>query len=162
MSGLCSTSLRTSCTMPLLLAGTIAMAIRRRREISLLTTSDDNFMMKQIMATHTPNGREFDVRPLLHVVEDVMHRATPIIPGIAHEYTLTSCVHNATQAQLEALDEKALHSGFSDMLELLPYPINRIAREISCKSSGGSDAHATTVALLNTLSSYMWDAKSIP
>ncbi|KAF7130283.1 hypothetical protein RHSIM_Rhsim10G0033600 [Rhododendron simsii] len=149
MSGLCSTSLRTSCTMPLLLAGTIAMAIRRRREISLLTTSDDNFMMKQIMATHTPNGREFNVRPLLHVVEDVMHRATPIIPGIAN-------------ARLEALDEKALHSGFSDMLELLPYPINRIAREISCKCSGGSDAHATTVALLNTLSSYMWDAKSIP
>ncbi|KAE9454187.1 hypothetical protein C3L33_13931, partial [Rhododendron williamsianum] len=90
------------------------MAIRRRREISLLT-----IMMKQIMATHTPNGREFGVRPLLHVVEDVMHRATPIIPSIAH----------ATQAQLEALDEKALHCGFSGMLELLPYPINRIARE---------------------------------
>lgn len=35
-----------------------------------------------------------------------------------------------TQAQVQALDEKALQSGFSDMLELLAYPINRIACEV--------------------------------
>lgn len=34
-------------------------------------------------------------------------------------------------------------------------------QQISCKCSGGSDAHATTVALFNTLSSYMWDAKVV-
>ncbi|XP_058195108.1 protein SIEVE ELEMENT OCCLUSION B-like [Rhododendron vialii] len=140
------------------MASTTAMVPTRmpqqqsRGDRGLFTTSDDNVMMKQIMATHTPDGREFDVKPLLHVVEDVMHRATPIVPGTANAIT---------QAQLEALDEKALHSGFSDMLEVLAYPINRIACEISCKCSGGSDAHATTVGLFNTLSSYMWDAKVV-
>lgn len=122
-----------------------------RGERGLFSSSDDNVMMKQITATHAPDGREFDVKPLLHVIEDIMHRATPAVPGIPH----------ATQAQLEAMDEKAVYSGFSDMLELLAYPINRIACEISCKCSGGSDAHATTVALFNTLSSYMWDAKVV-
>ncbi|KAF7142739.1 hypothetical protein RHSIM_Rhsim05G0212300 [Rhododendron simsii] len=76
-------------------------------------------MMKQIMATHTPDGREFDVKPLLHVVENVMHHANPIIPGIFLATT-----------QVQALDRKALQSGFSDMLQLLAYPINRIACEV--------------------------------
>ncbi|XP_057495807.1 protein SIEVE ELEMENT OCCLUSION B-like [Actinidia eriantha] len=124
----------------------------------MFTTSDDNAMMKQIVATHAPDGREFDVKPLLHVVEDIMHRATPTtIPSLAQATQVTQ----ATQAQLDLLDEKALHSGFSDMLEHLAYPINRIACEISCKCSGGSDAHTTTVTLFNTLSGYSWDAKVV-
>lgn len=35
-----------------------------------------------------------------------------------------------SKKKLQALDEKALQSGFSDMLELLAYPINRIACEV--------------------------------
>lgn len=33
--------------------------------------------------------------------------------------------------------------------------------QISCKCSGGGDAHTTTVALFNTLTSYPWDAKVV-
>ncbi|PSS28553.1 Protein SIEVE ELEMENT OCCLUSION B like [Actinidia chinensis var. chinensis] len=121
----------------------------------IFTTSDDNAMMKQIVATHSPDGSEFDVKPLLHVVEDILHRATPT--------TLLSVADETqeTQAQLDLLDEKALHSGFIDMLKHLADPINKISREISWKCSGGSDAHATTVALFNTLSGYSWDAKVV-
>lgn len=43
---------------------------------SMLALSDENSMMKQILTTHAPDGREFDVRPLLHVVEDILSRAT--------------------------------------------------------------------------------------
>ena len=33
--------------------------------------------------------------------------------------------------------------------------------QLSCKCSGGGDAHGTTMALLNTLSSYPWHAKVV-
>lgn len=35
------------------------------------------------------------------------------------------------------------------------------ARQISCKCTGGGEAHATTVALFNLLSNYSWDAKVV-
>ena len=33
--------------------------------------------------------------------------------------------------------------------------------QITYKCSGGGDAHATTMAILNMLSSYTWDAKLV-
>ena len=42
----------------------------------MITMSDDNVMMKQIVETHAPDGREVDVKPLLHLVEDILKRAT--------------------------------------------------------------------------------------
>ena len=36
-----------------------------------------------------------------------------------------------------------------------------ICYQISCKCSGGGDAHATTMVLFNTLTSYSWDAKVV-
>ena len=46
--------------------------------------SDDNMMVKQIHSTHAPDGREFDVRPLFQLVEDILHRATPgVDPSIS-------------------------------------------------------------------------------
>uniref|UniRef100_A0A5B6ZLE0 Protein SIEVE ELEMENT OCCLUSION B-like n=1 Tax=Davidia involucrata TaxID=16924 RepID=A0A5B6ZLE0_DAVIN len=128
-----------------------------RSDRHFFSSSDDNAMMKQIQATHAPDGREFDVKPLLHIIEDIMHRAGPTIPSIVHP----SIVHHANQAQLDALDDKAHQGGFSDILELLAYTINRISCEISCKCSGGGDAHATTVSLFNSLSNYSWDAKVV-
>ncbi|XP_059657798.1 protein SIEVE ELEMENT OCCLUSION B-like [Cornus florida] len=128
-----------------------------RTDRSVFSSSDDNAMMKQILATHAPDGREFDVKPILLIVEDVMRCSTPTIPGIVH----------GNQAPVaDALDEdRTLHSGFSDMLELLAYTTNKISCEISCKcsagGSGGGDAHATTVALFNILQSYSWDAKVV-
>lgn len=134
----------------------IAKMQQARGDRSLFSTSDDNVMMKQIHSTHSPDGREFDVKPILLIIEDVMHRATSPLPG-----TILSNTLQGTQAQLDAVDDKALHSGFSDILELLAYTINKISCEISCKCSGGGDAHATTVSLFNTLSSYPWDAKVV-
>jgi len=31
------------------------------------------------MATHAPDGREFSVKPLLHIVEDIFIRAAPAL-----------------------------------------------------------------------------------
>jgi hypothetical protein len=54
---------------------------KTRRERTVFAASDENVMMKQIQATHAPDGREFSVKLLLQIVEDIFHRATPA-PGI--------------------------------------------------------------------------------
>lgn len=50
----------------------------------MFSASDDSTMMKQIQATHAPDGRELDVRPILLVIEDILRRATPSIDGVLH------------------------------------------------------------------------------
>ena len=53
--------------------------------------SDDNIMVKQIHATHAPDGREFDVKPLFQLVEDILNRATPGVDpliSVKHSYNL--------------------------------------------------------------------------
>ncbi|GMH01541.1 hypothetical protein Nepgr_003380 [Nepenthes gracilis] len=120
-------------------------------ERHMFSTSDDNAMLNQIRATHAPDGREIDVKPLLQVIDDIFHLAAPTIPGTAE----------GTQAQTDMLDSKAFQSSFSDIMELLAYTISKISCEISCKCSGGGDAHATTLAVFNMLSSYSWDTKVV-
>lgn len=55
-----------------------------RSERNMFSTSDDNAMMKQIQATHAPDGREVDVKPILAIIEDVFRRSTPTLPGVVH------------------------------------------------------------------------------
>lgn len=38
--------------------------------------SDDTVLVKKIVTEHSPEGIEYDVRPLLHIVEDVLTRST--------------------------------------------------------------------------------------
>ncbi|KAK5835408.1 protein SIEVE ELEMENT OCCLUSION B-like [Gossypium arboreum] len=117
---------------------------------SMLSMSDDNVMMNQILATHAPDGREFDVRPLLYLVEDILNRATQHVDFLV----------KGTLDQVE-LEERAQAANHIAMLEALTYTIDRIACELSYKALGGSDAHATTTAIFNLLSSYTWDAKLV-
>lgn len=55
---------------------------------SMLTMSDDTMMMKQIQATHTPDGREVEVRPLFGLVEDILNRSTLPIDAVLAVYDL--------------------------------------------------------------------------
>lgn len=123
-----------------------------RGDRHFFSSSDDNAMMKQIQGTHAPDGREVEVKPFLYIIEDIFKRAGFGIPGFIQ----------GTQVQFESLEDKALHSSdISDMLDLLSYTISKISCEISCKCSGGGDAHVTTVAIFNVLTSYSWDAKLV-
>ncbi|KAL3611995.1 hypothetical protein D5086_003015 [Populus alba] len=117
---------------------------------SMLTMSDDNVMMKQIVGTHAPDGREVDVKPLLHLVEDILKRATQQID--------TSLTTSQAHAEME---DKTHQVNFVSMLDALSYTIDRISCEIAYKALGGTDAHATTVSLFNMLTSYSWDAKLV-
>ncbi|XP_072978771.1 protein SIEVE ELEMENT OCCLUSION B [Typha angustifolia] len=117
-------------------------------ERHLFSSSDDSAVMKQILSTHAPDGRDIDVRPLLHVVEDVLNRSTP-----------TVVVTPLTQHDL--LDDKLHHVENIGMLEALAYTVHRISCEIAYKCSSGGDAHATTLAVFNLLTNYPWDAKVV-
>lgn len=123
-----------------------------RRDRRLFSSSDDNVMSKQILATHAPDGREVDVRPLLHIIEDILKRATPSIEAI---------VAQGTQAHTESLDDKTNQASSISVLEPLADIIDRLACELTCKCSGSRDAHATTVSILNMLTNYSWDAKLV-
>lgn len=41
------------------------------------SASEDGVMLKQIQASHAPDGRVINVRPLLRIVEDIFNRAAP-------------------------------------------------------------------------------------
>lgn len=62
------------------MAGTVEQQQRMqliKGERHLFSSSDDAIVMKQILATHAPDGREVEVRPILNLVEDILRRATP-------------------------------------------------------------------------------------
>jgi len=52
----------------------------------IFSASDDTTMTKNIRATHAPVDGHIGVRPLLHVVQDIFHRAASLIPGIVQVY----------------------------------------------------------------------------
>ncbi|KAK0574586.1 hypothetical protein LWI29_025850 [Acer saccharum] len=123
-----------------------------RGDRHMFSSSDDQGMLKQVQASHAPDGREFAVKPLLYIIEDIFKRSAPGIPGFSL---------GTKDAQSDVLDDKAFQSGFFDMLDLLSFTINKVSCEISCKCSGGGDAHATTLGIFNLLGSYAWDAKVV-
>ncbi|WOL00417.1 hypothetical protein Cni_G09130 [Canna indica] len=131
---------------------TMAAAAKSMRLIKgdrhLFSSSDDSMVVKQILATHSPDGREFDTRPLFHLAEDILQKATPTL-------LLTP------QDRPELVEDKLDHSEAAGMLEVLASTIHRISCEITCKFSGGGEPHATTLALFNSLTNYSWDAKMV-
>ncbi|CAL9165348.1 unnamed protein product [Musa hybrid cultivar] len=114
----------------------------------LYAKSDDSLVVKQILATHSPDGRDIDTMPLLKLVEDILQRATPTVIV-------------TPQAHLELVEDKAHHLEVVGMLEALAYTIHKISCELTCKCSGGGDGHATTLSLFNSLTNYSWDAKVV-
>ncbi|XP_020571416.1 protein SIEVE ELEMENT OCCLUSION B-like [Phalaenopsis equestris] len=117
----------------------------------LFSSSDDSIIMKQIQQTHSPEGRDFDVRAVLYVVEQVLLRANPA-------FVLTAAT---PKNLLEPAQEAAQHAGLILTLEAIAYTVHRISYEVTFKCSGAVDAHSTTMAVFHTLSTYTWDAKAV-
>ncbi|XP_022134745.1 protein SIEVE ELEMENT OCCLUSION B-like [Momordica charantia] len=116
----------------------------------MFSASDDNAMTKQVLATHAPDGREVDVKPILLMVEDIIRRATPDIRKVL----------DGSDQHMEMLEEQISSAEMDGMLESLAHVIEKVGSKLACKCSGG-DAHATTMAILNLLSNYSWDAKVV-
>ncbi|XP_058781817.1 protein SIEVE ELEMENT OCCLUSION B-like [Vicia villosa] len=121
-----------------------------KKERRMFSTSDDSAMMKQVQSTHAPDGREIDVKPLIQIVDEIL------IQIIARSVE----GHEHVKKEQETLETAVALAEF-DMLDALAFIINKISCELSCKCSGGGDAHASTMVLLNYLSSYSWHAKVV-
>ncbi|KAG6716117.1 hypothetical protein I3842_04G031100 [Carya illinoinensis] len=119
---------------------------------SMITLSDDNVMVKQVLGTHAPDGREVDIRPLLYIVEDILNRASLNPEGL---------MITGTQAQVEYLEDKSHQTNFFLLVDALSHIIDRISCEIQYKAIGGSDAHQTTLSIFHLVSSFAWDAKMV-
>ncbi|XP_059452792.1 protein SIEVE ELEMENT OCCLUSION B-like isoform X2 [Corylus avellana] len=118
---------------------------------NMLTLSDDNWMVKQIQAAHTPDGRVVEIGPLLSLVEDILNRAT--LPA--------ALITTGAQSQIDSLEQKTYQTNFLALLDALSFTIDRISREISYRTMGGTDAHQTTLSIFQQLSLYDWDAKLV-
>ncbi|KAK2974668.1 hypothetical protein RJ640_030276 [Escallonia rubra] len=88
-----------------------------KRDRGMFSMSEDTAMMKQIQATHSPDGLEVEVKPLLTVINEILRRAT--------------------------------------------LPDNTGVINLACRCSSGADAHSTTMAILNLVSSQKWEAKLV-
>ncbi|XVE56680.1 hypothetical protein DITRI_Ditri04bG0030100 [Diplodiscus trichospermus] len=122
-----------------------------RSERRMFLASDDNAMMKQIQSTHSPEGGVVDVKPILQIIENALRHITSNIDHVL----------NGGHEHIDSIDDRTSPVAMNGMLEALAYIVHEISCEISCKCSGGADAHATTMVLLNKLSSFQWDAKAV-
>ncbi|XP_073304456.1 protein SIEVE ELEMENT OCCLUSION B-like [Primulina huaijiensis] len=136
-------------------------------------SADDTALTKQILGTHSPEIEDFDVKPVLFIVEDIIHLAKPL--------TADSAAVAPIQAHLDTLDNKVISSSYHDtvtqssyhdaitqssyhdteIVKLMAFPINKISNEIICKCTSGTEAHSLTMDLLKSLSNYPWDAKVV-
>ncbi|XP_040959959.1 protein SIEVE ELEMENT OCCLUSION B [Gossypium hirsutum] len=104
----------------------------------------DDAMNERIRSTHVPDGRVVDVTSVLQVTRNVLRH---IIPNI----------NLSMNGHIDASDDQTNLSAVDGAHDAL----HKICCELSCKCSRGSDAHATTMAIFNMLSSYSWGAKVV-
>lgn len=65
----------------------------KSRDHRMFSASDDTVMMKQIQATHCPDGLQVDVKPILQIIEYILRRVTPSIDGVLNVEHLFSILH---------------------------------------------------------------------
>ncbi|KAL1294727.1 hypothetical protein HN51_055537 [Arachis hypogaea] len=115
---------------------------------SPLTMSDEQ-ILEQIYSTHVHSDTKFDVQSLFTLVDNTLKRSTSIVDNVV-QGSKTSTV------ELHAEDKNAEPNFNSPLCTL-----KQISHEMSCKPPGEEIAHKTTVAILNKLSNYEWDAKAV-
>ncbi|XP_020222268.1 protein SIEVE ELEMENT OCCLUSION B [Cajanus cajan] len=109
-----------------------------------LTMSDEQ-ILEQIYSTHVHSDTKFDVASLFILVENTLRRSTHIVDNVVQ----------GSHASLEHIDDKIPQ--FNSPLCTL----KQISSEMSCKPPSEEIAHKTTLAILNKLSNYEWDAKAV-
>ncbi|XP_020547461.1 protein SIEVE ELEMENT OCCLUSION C [Sesamum indicum] len=108
--------------------------------IPSLTTNED-FLIREILLTHNPDDRQLDSEMLLQLVES----------------TFCSATENVFATQLDAIS-----TGNIDLIgseEPMSLTISKISNEMLSRCFEGENLHRKTLVLLEMLSHYRWDAK---
>ncbi|XP_073295207.1 protein SIEVE ELEMENT OCCLUSION B-like [Primulina huaijiensis] len=146
----------------------------------LSLSSDESALSKKIVATHSLACEDFDVKPVLAIVEDIFRLAKPLtttdqsiapIQGTQVQRHFDTKEDKAYYGSTlddkmylsSTLDDKAYDSAYRDLdiVKALAFPINKICSEIVCKCAAGAEAHSVTMDFLRSLSYYPWDAKVV-
>ncbi|KAM0022764.1 putative sieve element occlusion [Helianthus debilis subsp. tardiflorus] len=133
---------------------------------SIFSASDDNVIIKQVLDTHLPDGTDVDVKPLVHIVEEILKHATihatvdvDSTSSVAHTDVgkLEGKSHQLSAHQTNAHQINAQQT--SIVLIQLSHIIDKLACEMSFKCLSGADGHTTALALFHEVGNYHWDAK---
>nr|GME16993.1 protein SIEVE ELEMENT OCCLUSION B-like [Ipomoea batatas] len=112
-------------------AKTAVPAVRGGRLLKrgdLHSGTEDAIMMDHVRATHDLDASHYNVKPLVHVIEDIIPRAKAAVPGHAQG--------DQSQPRLDAiLEDKILHSGLTEALETFAYPVHRTSLERALNQS---------------------------
>ncbi|XP_062110489.1 protein SIEVE ELEMENT OCCLUSION B-like [Humulus lupulus] len=113
-------------------------------------TSDETELSKRIMDLHESDERGLAVKPVLHIIDVIFHRATADLPGF-----------NLQHSDI-GTDEKAVVysvASLQDNVEIPARITNAISCEILSKCSAGVDVHTITMEILQIIKHYGWDSK---
>nr|XP_043635173.1 protein SIEVE ELEMENT OCCLUSION B-like [Erigeron canadensis] len=125
----------------------------RSERNSIFSASDDNVIMKQVLDTHLPDGTDVDIRPLVHIVEEILRHATINAES-------TSLVgHTDVEKVDRKLEGKPQQANAVVILNSLSHIIDKLACEMSFKCLSGGDGHTTALSLFHTVGNFHWDAK---
>ncbi|CAH1428510.1 unnamed protein product [Lactuca virosa] len=126
--------------------------VKKEQMMRIFSSSYDSAVMKRVLATHAPDGRQVDLEPLLAAIEETFRHA--VLADFDSVIIITA--QGAHSGNIHALpgDYKQVLLGFDDI-------IHTVSCELTCKCSDGTDAHASTLAILNMLSSYSWEDKLV-
>lgn len=83
----------------------------------MFSSSDDSAMMKQVVGTHSPDGRDVELEPILKVIEDTLHHAIPAnIDGVIHVCTILClrCLCYRKSSHFDQFDYKRVGLGQVD------------------------------------------------
>lgn len=137
------------------LSRSVSITVSGRVMPSSSVSVDDTKILNQIQASHAHDTRKVDVKPILDVIEDIFHRAKPT--------TLADLIVDGAHDLSDVLEAKmgGVTAGPNgNMLGALAATIQKVCCEFTCKCAGG-DGHASTMAILNMLGNYSWDAKVV-
>nr|GMD68362.1 protein SIEVE ELEMENT OCCLUSION B-like [Ipomoea batatas] len=95
---------------------------------------------------------------ILQIIEEIFQHAYPGVEGVLQGTQGATIPGAQPVANIENLEVKA-SLAVDGVLEGLAYITHKVSCELTCKCSGGGDSNATTMAILNMLSNYQWDAK---
>ncbi|XP_076912363.1 protein SIEVE ELEMENT OCCLUSION B-like [Bidens hawaiensis] len=130
---------------------------------SIFSASDDNVIMKQVLDTHLPDGTDVDVKPLIHIVEDILRHATI---NAAIDSDSTSLITHSDVGKLEGkslqtntLEANARQTNAVVILNALSHTIDKLACEMAFKCLSGGDGHTTALSLFHEVGNFHWDAK---
>ncbi|KAK4391152.1 protein SIEVE ELEMENT OCCLUSION B [Sesamum angolense] len=114
--------------------------------------TDESTLVRNIQETHAPDGRNFDCKPILEIAEEIFNLA------MAAEVKHIGATSMDTEGTPAAEQEHERH-GDSDLFKGLSYIIKKLSIEIVYPDD--VDVNSKTMSLLNSLSSYSWEAKLV-